>query len=148
MTFVYRLTLAKANKAISLGMVSMIAIILVAAFFLVPTSHTIIVPSSSNTIANVDVVYHTSLSCQVLGVGEMNFQGVAASSGNQWSANCSKSDILEPSASLNITITTIQNPESATMSTYTTSTCFANLNATTTGNCVTPPPIPLASTKN
>lgn len=78
-------TLAKENRAISLGAISLIAIaiILTVVFFLVPTSQSYAVPDQYGP-AGFYTTIHTSLSCQTLGLGEVNIHGV----GNEWSNNC------------------------------------------------------------
>ena len=75
--------LVKANKAIYLGIVSIIAIIFVEVFFLVPISQSYTVPNQYGP-AGFYTTIHTSLSCQMLGFGEVSIHGI----GNVWSNAC------------------------------------------------------------
>ncbi|MHB2035838.1 MAG: hypothetical protein ACYCPW_03735 [Nitrososphaerales archaeon] len=80
--------MAKANKAISLGVVSLVAIILIAVFLFVPISQSYSVPNQYGP-AGLNTTIHTSLSCQTIGLGEVSIHGVALLwTGNEWSNNC------------------------------------------------------------
>ena len=72
------------NKAVSLGIIIFAAIAaILAVFFLVPTSQPYVVPGQYGP-AGFNTTIHTSLSCQMLGFGEVNIHGI----GSEWSNNC------------------------------------------------------------
>lgn len=74
------------NRAVSLGAVSLVAIILLAVFFLVPISQSYTVPNQYGP-AGLNTAIHTSLSCQTIGLGEVSIHGTTWS-GNEWSNSC------------------------------------------------------------